>query len=334
MPEYGEWGRIRNLPVIPLPSPWAGKYLNHMVKPNSLSKQSKPSIGKAHKRTAKPAKTGPRPPADPHGVETQARPASPDSDPAPENAANAANAPGDTETRILSAARREFIAKGQDGARMQIIADQAGVNKALLHYYYRSKDNLYRKVLEVTLATVWGRVKAEFDSQMNSHVNSQINPEKAPQSPRPHGTSAEGGASLAGLHGLGVEAIVKTFVSTFIRTLAANRDFPLFVFREIAGGGATFPVVLQELLKHFQDIPVALIKALQEEAKAGLIRPVHPLHFLMNMMGMTVTTFLAIPMLHRLGPAAGFGFEPDDAFFEARIHSIADTLLNGIRIRK
>jgi TetR/AcrR family transcriptional regulator len=260
-----------------------------MVKPNSLSKRSKPV-------KSKPAK------------ESQA------------------SAPGDTETRILSAARREFIAKGQDGARMQVIANEAGVNKALLHYYYRSKDNLYRKVLEVTLATVWGRVKAEFNSQL------------ARQTPAPKVQlkvqPGEESASLAGMHGLGVETIVKTFVSTFIRTLAANPDFPLFVFREIAGGGATFPMVLQELMKNFKDIPVALIKALQEEAKAGLIKPVHPLHFLMNMMGMTVTTFLAIPMLKRLGPAAGFKFELDDAFFETRIHSITDTLLHGIRIRK
>lgn len=266
-----------------------------MVKPNSLSKRSKPSGAKPSKRTIpKPKK---------------------EADPA-----------GDAESRILAAARREFIAKGQDGARMQVIADEAGVNKALLHYYYRSKDNLYRKVLEVTLATVWGRVKAEFDSQMARQL-----PQTQAQA---QAQIAQGGASLAGLHGLGVEAIVKTFVSTFIRTLAANPDFPLFVFREISGGGAAFPVVLQELMKNFKDIPVALIKALQEEAKAGLIKPVHPLHFLMNMMGMTVTTFLALPMLQRLGPAGGFKFDLDDAFFDARILSITDTLLNGIRIRK
>ena len=293
-------------------------YFNQMVKPNSLSKRSKPSGAKPAKRTASSAKTAPWPQSDRPHPEAPASPS--------KNADNTADAPGDAETRILSAARREFIAKGQDGARMQVIADEAGVNKALLHYYYRSKDNLYRKVLEVTLATVWGRVKAEFDSQM------------ARQLPQPqaqtHTQIAEGGASLAGLHGLGVEAIVKTFVSTFIRTLAANPDFPLFVFREIAGGGATFPVVLQEMLKNFKDIPVALIQALQEEAKAGLIKPVHPLHFIMNMMGMTVTTFLAIPMLSRLGPAAGFKFDLDDAFFETRIQSITDTLLYGIRIRK
>ena len=51
-----------------------------------------------------------------------------------------------TEEKILEAARNVFIAKGLDGARMQDIADQAGINKALLHYYFRSKDKLFQKV--------------------------------------------------------------------------------------------------------------------------------------------------------------------------------------------
>ncbi|MDB5105568.1 MAG: TetR/AcrR family transcriptional regulator [Fibrobacteres bacterium] len=239
-----------------------------MVKPNSLSK-------KPRKRAAvKPA------PA----LETGGDPGS-----------------GDTEKRILAAARKEFIAKGLEGARMQAVATEAGVNKALLHYYFRSKDKLYQKVLEDTISTVWGKLQAEFRAQ----------PQTA-----------------------GVEGIVRTIVSTYIRTLAANPDFPLFVFREIAGGGGSFPFVLQELLRNFRDVPATLVKTLQDEAKAGLIKPVHPLHFIMNLMGMTVTTFLAMPMLQRLGPAVGLKIEFNDAFLEERIASITDTLLNGIRTKR
>jgi AcrR family transcriptional regulator len=46
---------------------------------------------------------------------------------------------GDTETRILDAARRVFIRRGTAGARMQEIAAEAGVNQALVHYYFGSK---------------------------------------------------------------------------------------------------------------------------------------------------------------------------------------------------
>src|SRR4051812_46230298 len=48
----------------------------------------------------------------------------------------------DTEARILEAARTVFMRRGTAGARMQEIAAEAGVNQALLHYYFRSKDRL------------------------------------------------------------------------------------------------------------------------------------------------------------------------------------------------
>jgi len=52
----------------------------------------------------------------------------------------------DTEKIILEAARQVFIRKGFDGARMQEIADEANINKALLHYYFRSKDKLFMAI--------------------------------------------------------------------------------------------------------------------------------------------------------------------------------------------
>jgi TetR/AcrR family transcriptional regulator len=55
---------------------------------------------------------------------------------------------------ILSAARSEFAAKGLNGARVNQIADRAGVNKQLLYYYFGSKDHLYRTALEVVYAEI------------------------------------------------------------------------------------------------------------------------------------------------------------------------------------
>ena len=56
-----------------------------------------------------------------------------------------------TEEKILEAAAQEFIIKGKAGARMQEIANNAGINKALLHYYYRSKDKLFESVFTVVI---------------------------------------------------------------------------------------------------------------------------------------------------------------------------------------
>ena len=53
-----------------------------------------------------------------------------------------------TELEILEAAKAVFQQKGMNGARMQEIADKANINKALLHYYYRSKQLLFEAVFK------------------------------------------------------------------------------------------------------------------------------------------------------------------------------------------
>ncbi len=57
-----------------------------------------------------------------------------------------------TRDAILEAAERIFADEGLAGARTDAIAAAAGVNKALLYYYFRSKDGLYKSVLEAYLA--------------------------------------------------------------------------------------------------------------------------------------------------------------------------------------
>ncbi|WP_421920012.1 TetR/AcrR family transcriptional regulator [Marinifilum sp.] len=54
----------------------------------------------------------------------------------------------ETQKQILEAAKKIFASKGLAGARMQEIADEAGMNKALLHYYYRNKEKLFEQVFE------------------------------------------------------------------------------------------------------------------------------------------------------------------------------------------
>lgn len=56
-----------------------------------------------------------------------------------------------TESKILDAAKQVFVQNGLDGARMQEIADEAGINKALLHYYFRLKEKLFMTIFQVEL---------------------------------------------------------------------------------------------------------------------------------------------------------------------------------------
>ncbi len=71
-----------------------------------------------------------------------------------------------TEEKIFEAATDVFVEKGMDGARMQDIATQAGINKALLHYYFRTKDQLFSAVFEMIVRKVMKKFAPIFDENL------------------------------------------------------------------------------------------------------------------------------------------------------------------------
>ena len=71
-----------------------------------------------------------------------------------------------TEEKIFEAATDVFVEKGMDGARMQDIATHAGINKALLHYYYRTKDQLFNAVFEMIATKLFKRFAPVFDETL------------------------------------------------------------------------------------------------------------------------------------------------------------------------
>lgn len=72
-----------------------------------------------------------------------------------------------TEEKIFESATEVFIEKGMDGTRMQDIADHAGINKSLLHYYYRSKDRLFNAVFEKIAEKMFDKFAPVFDPSLS-----------------------------------------------------------------------------------------------------------------------------------------------------------------------
>jgi len=72
-----------------------------------------------------------------------------------------------TEEKIFDAATEVFVEKGMDGARMQDIANQAGINKALLHYYYRTKEKLFNAVFEMIARKILKKFAPVFDENLS-----------------------------------------------------------------------------------------------------------------------------------------------------------------------
>ena len=70
-----------------------------------------------------------------------------------------------TKQKAISAARELFKKKGKDGVRMQEVADKAGINKGLLHYYFKSKDKLFQEVYAQEFKKVYPDVVSILNTQ-------------------------------------------------------------------------------------------------------------------------------------------------------------------------
>lgn len=68
----------------------------------------------------------------------------------------------DTESRILQAAEEEFLLKGLEGARTTAIAERAGVTNAMLHYYFRTKNMLFERIIEEKMRNAGNIMQAVF----------------------------------------------------------------------------------------------------------------------------------------------------------------------------
>ena len=71
-----------------------------------------------------------------------------------------------TEEKIIQAAEKVFIRAGYDGARMQDIADEAEINKALLHYYFRSKEKLFEQILQRKMMAFLPKIQLIVKTEM------------------------------------------------------------------------------------------------------------------------------------------------------------------------
>lgn len=204
------------------------------------------------------------------------------------------------ETQILAAAEAVFTEVGYGRARMQQIADRAGVSKASLHYYFRSKDALYRRIL--------GRVTAELIDQLD--------------------------AALSATEAL--EPTLRTFVSVFMDYVAANPHALMFVLHELSQGGAVGTDILaSRLVDPEVAFPQRLIGLLESEQAAGRIVAVDPLQFLVTLVGSCMYYFLAEPIVQGIaGAVRPDGTFDRERFIEERKRAVFDVLYFGLKARE
>jgi AcrR family transcriptional regulator len=165
-----------------------------------------------------------------------------------------------TEQLILEAARKVFIKKGLEGARMQEIADEAGINKALLHYYFRSKEKLFNHIFETAINGI-------FDD-----VNESIHEEGD------------------------VFVFIETFVDNYLTILQKNPFIPNFIFNEIN----SHPERINQFSNKIKlNIP-GFKHMVEKNIAQKKISAVSPEHLLIDMLGMCVFPYVGRPLLEKV----------------------------------
>lgn len=165
-----------------------------------------------------------------------------------------------TENQILIAARQVFILKGYEGARMQEIADHAGINKALLHYYFRSKEKLFEAVFSEVASNLFPAMKQILETE------------------------------------LGLKEKITMFIRIYLKALAENPFIPAFVINTLN----TNPDNFLKYIKKSGLNPKLLQKQIDEEAVLGLIRPIKAEHLLVNIIAMCIFPFVARPIVQNI----------------------------------
>lgn len=162
-----------------------------------------------------------------------------------------------TEEKIFQAAQKVFVRKGLDGARMQEIANEAGINKALLHYYFRTKEKLFEAIFK--------------------HVFSQIFPDIRELVVSNHT----------------IEDKLGTFIEKYIDLLVRHPFLPAFILKEIGRD----PEFMAEQIKSRGIDPGIVLKMFEKEMTAGRIRSMDPKDLLINLLSLCIFPVASKPLM-------------------------------------
>jgi TetR/AcrR family transcriptional regulator len=162
-----------------------------------------------------------------------------------------------TEQKILDAAHTVFIHKGMDGSRMQEIANEAGINKALLHYYFRTKEKLFEAIFKQVFRQVFPGIKELLYADV------------------------------------AIEVKIGSFIEKYMDLLLKNPYLPMFILKEINRD----PEFLASVIKSQGIHPEEVFTVFEKEMDKGTIRRMNPKDLLINMLALSIFPIAGKPLM-------------------------------------
>ena len=200
----------------------------------------------------------------------------------------------DTESRILQAAEKEFFEKGFAGARTASIAEAAGVTHAMLHYYFRTKDKLFERII------------SEKMNMLEEIVLSAIGDSNLP-----------------------LEDRIRQGVEHHFDFIAANHELPRFLVNEVYA----HPERLETTKANMQNIASKMLNGLQQEidecARQKRCKQIDAHMLLIDIVSLNVFPFMAAPIINEV---IGISYENYDEFLAIRKKENVETILRKLKI--
>ncbi|HZX11742.1 MAG TPA: TetR/AcrR family transcriptional regulator [Acidobacteriota bacterium] len=194
--------------------------------------------------------------------------------------------------RILRSAVKEFADHGFWGARASRIAKGAGINKAMIFYYFSSKENLYRVIIEDT-------VKDLIEEVQKSMAKSD-DPEK----------------------------LFEILPEVYIRFFSKNEFMAKIIIHDLVQNPDHISNIIGQL---FEKTPYKPQKIFQEMVhkwhKKGLLAESDPVHVILNIIPPSLFCFIGLPMVEAVLERK---IKVDDKFIDERIKSVVNLIKRGM----
>ncbi|TQD36971.1 TetR/AcrR family transcriptional regulator [Haloflavibacter putidus] len=163
-----------------------------------------------------------------------------------------------TEKQILDAAENIFQTKGMSGARMQEIADKAGINKAMLHYYYRSKQSLFEAVFKKAFSLL--------APQLNAILNDDSS----------------------------IENKITNFTHNYITFISKHPYIPNFIIQELNRN----PGFIEKIQENSAFPSLDKFNAqVEKEVKDGVLKPTDGKQLFIHILSLNIFPFVATPLV-------------------------------------
>ena len=197
------------------------------------------------------------------------------------------------EQQILAAAEQEFLTKGYDGARTTSIAQAAGVTHAMLHYYFRTKEQLFERIVD-----------EKFETMSHSMF------------------------AIMGDPSLPIVERIKGGIEAHFDFIAANPLLPRFVINEIISRPERYKLLYKRVGAVINNVYCDLQFEIDRSAERGEIEWVDVKMLLISILSLNIFTFIAYPFME---PLMGELMADREGFLAARKAENIETILRRIK---